>query len=164
MDDFIMDDKRGKTQYTIGNVKNETVVFPSSSIVAIPPSERFNGGAVGTLTNQIFNITGASAAQTQTINTDGLYHIMVNMNGSAGFGSPKRVAVYVGATLYYVGGAYMSNYSTHSLFVELMKGDVVKFGTPQTATPGNGYSYTMVPTYIQLSSWCIRRVATLGGI
>lgn len=164
MSDFIMDDKRGKTQYTIGNSKGETVVFPSSSIVAIPPSERFSGGASGLAANNIFNITGASAAQTQTINTDGLYHIMVNMDGPAGFGTPKRVAVYVGATLYYVGGAYNSKDSTHSLFVELMKGDVVKFGTPQTATPGNGYSYTMVPTYIQLSSWCIRRVAPLGGM
>jgi hypothetical protein len=112
----------------------------------------------------IFNITGANATQTQTINTDGLYHIMVNMNGPAGFGTPKRVAVYVGGTVYYVGGAHMSNYSTHSLFIELVKGDLVKFGTPQTATPGNGYSYTMVPTYIKLGWWLIRRVAPLGGI
>jgi len=164
MDDFIMDEKRGKTQYTIGNLKGDTVVFPSSSIVALPPSERFNGGATGLAASSIFNLTGANAAQTQTINTDGLYHIMVNMSGPAAFGTPKRVIVYVGTTAHYVGGAHYSNNSTHSLFIELMKGDLVKFGTPQYATPGNGQSYTMVPTYIQLIGWLIRRVAPTGGV
>ena len=159
-----MDDKQGKRKYTIGNVKSETVVFPSSLVVALPPSERFSGDGTTTLVASIFNITGANATQTQTIATDGLYHIMVNMNGPAGFGTPKRVVIYVGSTVYIVGGAHMSNNSTHSLFIELKKDDLVKFGTPQTATPGNGYSYTMVPTYIQLTSWLIRRVAPPGGI
>jgi len=159
MSDFIMDDKRGKTQYTIGNSKGETVVFPSSSVVAIPPSERFSGGATGLASNQFFNITGANAAQTQTINTDGLYHIMVKMLGPSPYGQPKNVIVYVGTTSHYVGGAYYSNNSTHSLFIELKKGDLVKFGTPTTF-----YNYTMHPTYIQLIRWLIRRVAPTGGV
>jgi hypothetical protein len=159
MSDFIMDDKRGKTQYTIGNSKGDTVVFPSSSIVAIPPSERFSGNGSTLGSNQIFNITGASAAQTQTINTDGLYHIMVNMSGPNQYGQPKYVIIYVGTTSHHVGGAYFSGNSTHSFFIELKKGDLVKFGTPSTF-----YNYTMYPTYIQLSSWLIRRVAPLGGM
>jgi len=159
MSDFIMDDKRGKTQYTIGNSKGETVVFPSSSIVAIPPSERFSGGASGLAANNIFNITGASAAQTQTINTDGLYHIMVNMSGPNQYGQPKYVYIYVGTTAHTVGGAYFSGNSTHSFFIELKKGDLVKFGTPSTF-----YNYTMWPTYIQLIRWLIRRVAPTGGV
>ena len=154
-----MDDKRGKTQYTIGNFKGETVVFPSSSIVAIPPSERFSGSGGDLAANQFFNITGANAAQTQTINTDGLYHIMVNMSGPTAYGHVKHVVIYAGTTSYYVGGAYYSKNSTHSLFIELKKGDLVKFGTPTTFD-----NYTMYPKFIQLSSWLIRRVASLGGI
>lgn len=154
-----MDEKRGKTQYTIGNSKGETVVFPSSSIVAIPPSERFSGSGGGLAANQVFNITGANAAQTQTINTDGLYHIMITMSGPSPYGQPKYVYIYVGTVAHVVGGAYYSNNSTHSFFIELKKGDLVKFGTPATF-----YNYTMYPTYIQLSSWLIRWVAPLGGV
>jgi hypothetical protein len=159
MSDFIMDEKRGKTQYTIGNIKSETTLFPSSTIVAIPPLERFSGGGGALAANQFFNITGANAAQTQTINTDGLYHVMVNVLAPTPFGQPKHVIIYIGAIANYVGGAYYSNNSTHSLFIELKKGDLVKFGTPNTF-----YNYTMYPTYIQLGWWLIRRVAPLGGI
>jgi hypothetical protein len=159
MSDFIMDEKRGKTQYTIGNIKSETTLFPSSTIVAIPPLERFRGGGGALAANQFYNITGADAAQTQTINTDGLYHVMVNMLGPTPFGQPKYVIIYIGAIANYVGGAYYSNNSTHSLFIELKKGDLVKFGTPNTF-----YNLAMYPTYIQLGWWLIRRVAPLGGI
>lgn len=159
MSDFIMDEKRGKTQYTIDKIKGETVVFPSSSIVALPTSERFSGGGGALAANQFFNITGANATQTQTINTDGLYHVMVNMAGPTPYGQPKYVVIYIGAIANNVGGAYYSNNSTHSLFIELKKGDLVKFGTPTTY-----YNYTMYPTYIQLGWWLIRRVAPLGGI
>ena len=159
MSDFIMDEKRGKTQYTIGNIKSETTLFPSSTIVAIPPLERFRGGGGALAANQFYNITGADAAQTQTINTDGLYHVMVNMLGPTPYGQPKYVIIYIGAIANYVGGAYYSNNSTHSLFIELKKGDLVKFGTPNTF-----YNLAMYPTYIQLGWWLIRRVAPLGGI
>ena len=154
-----MDEKRGKTQYTIGNIKSETTLFPSSTIVAIPPLERFRGGGGALAANQFYNITGADAAQTQTINTDGLYHVMVNMLGPTPYGQPKYVIIYIGAIANYVGGAYYSNNSTHSLFIELKKGDLVKFGTPNTF-----YNLAMYPTYIQLGWWLIRRVAPLGGI
>ena len=159
MSDFIMDEKRGKTQYTIGKVKSETVIFPSSSIVALPPSERFNGSGGALAASNIFNITGANAAQSQTINTDGLYHIMVNILGPTPYGQPKYIYIDIKNFLNYVGSAYYSNNSTHSLFIELKKGDLVKFGTPMSY-----YNYTMYPTYIQLGWWLIRRVAPIGGI
>jgi hypothetical protein len=159
MDDFIMDAIRGATPFTIGASKNSSVIFSSSSIVAARSSSQTpplmgKGGTINASARFALVGTAASVA----VPSDGLYHITALVYGATAFGQPKQVVVYVNTASYVVGGAYYMWDSTHSLFIELKKGDTVGFGTPLTQA-----GYTMVPTYIKLNEWIVRKVAPLTG-
>jgi hypothetical protein len=158
MDDFIMDANIGATPFTIGTVKDASVIFPSSSIVAArQPSQTPLMGKGGTISASArFALVGTAVSV--AIPSDGLYHITALMYGGTAFGQPKQVFVYINTTTYVVGCAYYMWDSTHSLFIELKKGDTVGFGTPLTQA-----GYTMVPTYFKLNEWIVRKVAPLTG-
>jgi len=158
MNDFIMDATVGATAFMIDTIKNNSVIFSSSSIVAArKPSEVPLMGKGGTINaNARFSLVGT--ATSVAVPSDGLYHITALMYGGTAFGQTKQVIVYVNTTPYVVGCAYYMWDSTHSLFIELKKGDTVGFGTPLTQA-----GYTMVPTYFKLNEWIVRKVAPLTG-
>ena len=158
MNDFIMDATVGATAFIIDTFKDNSVIFSSSSIVAArQPSQTPLMGKGGTI-NASAKFRLVDTATSVAVPSDGLYHITALMYGATEFGQPKQVIVYVNTTKYVVGSAYYRWDSTHSLFIELKKGDTVEFGTPLTQS-----GVTMVPTYFKLNEWIVRKVAPLTG-